>query len=234
MRRGTRARIGWLGLYAIAMALVEAAVVVHLRHVYYPNDPLTIFPLALMRPADFALELGRELATIVMIAAVAWLAEKTWMRRFAAFVLVFGLWDVFYYLWLKVAIGWPRCWLEWDVLFLIPWLWLGPWLAPVAIAVLFVAWAVPLLLSERQRRFTTARLLTFVAGALIDLVTFLAPAWPLVLQGRDAARGFEPRAFQWPLFFLGWLLMAAALGSVLHDGNKPAGARNRALAARHG
>ena len=97
MMRGTRTAVAWLGLYAIAMALVEAAVVVHLRHVYYPDDPLTIFPLEPMSPADFALELGREAATIVMIAAVACLAERTWMRRFAAFVFVFGLWDGFYY-----------------------------------------------------------------------------------------------------------------------------------------
>ena len=224
MMRGTRTAVAWLGLYAIAMALVEAAVVVHLRHVYYPDDPLTIFPLEPMSPADFALELGREAATIVMIAAVACLAERTWMRRFAAFVFVFGLWDVFYYLWLKVAIGWPRYWLEWDVLFFIPWLWLGPWLAAVAIAVLFVAWAVPVLLREHEVRLTTARLLTFVAGALIDLFTFLAPAWPLLGQDRAAVRSFEPPAFQWPLFILGWLLMAAALVSVLRDRAEPADA----------
>jgi hypothetical protein len=221
---GAPARIGWLGLYAIAMALVEAALVVHLRHVYYPEDPLTIFPLRLMSPADFLLELGRELATIVMIGAVAWLAEKTWMRRFAAFVLVFGLWDVFYYAWLKIAIDWPQHWLDWDVLFFIPWLWLGPWLTPVAIAVLFVVWAAVLLLRAGEARFTTTRLIAFVAGALIDLFTFLAPAWPLVWQDREAVRGFEPPAFHWPLFILGWLLMAAALVSVLRNRAEPAGA----------
>jgi hypothetical protein len=208
---GARTRLLWLSVYAIAMALVEAAVVVHLRHVYYPDDPLTIFPLRLMSPADFVLELGRELATIVMIAAVAWLAEKTWMRRFATFVLVFGLWDIFYYVWLKTAIGWPQHWLEWDVLFFVPWIWLGPWLAAVAIALLFVGWAAWLLLGAGEVRFTTGRLLAFIAGALIDLFTFLAPAWPLVLQDAEALRGFEPQAFQWPLFILGWLLMAVAL-----------------------
>lgn len=220
---GARARIGWLSLYAIAMALVEAAVVVHLRHVYYPGALLTIFPLRLMSPADFALELGRELATIVMIATVAWLAEKTWMRRFAAFVFVFGLWEVFYYAWLKVAIGWPQHWLEWDVLFFIPWIWLGPWLAAVSIALLFVVWAAWLLLSGGAVRFTPARLIAFVAGALIDLLTFLTPAWPLVRQGLEAVRGFEPPAFQWPLFILGWLLMAVVLVSVLQNRAGPAG-----------
>jgi hypothetical protein len=81
----------------------------------------------------------------------------------------------------------------------------------VAIALLFVGWAAWLLLGAGEVRFTTGRLLAFIAGALIDLFTFLAPAWPLVLQDAEALRGFEPQAFQWPLFILGWLLMAVAL-----------------------
>jgi hypothetical protein len=51
-----------------------------------------VFPLALLNDADLALELARELATVVMMVAVAVLAECSWGRRFAAFV--FGIWDL--------------------------------------------------------------------------------------------------------------------------------------------
>jgi len=89
------------------MALVEAAIVVHLRHAYYPENPLALFPLRLLSADDLALELAREFATLVMMFAVALLAARGFVHRFAAFVYVFGLWDLFYYIWLKVYLGWP-------------------------------------------------------------------------------------------------------------------------------
>ena len=48
----------WLTLYAIAMAYVEAALVVHLRQLYYADNLLTIFPLRLLSHADLVIELN--------------------------------------------------------------------------------------------------------------------------------------------------------------------------------
>jgi len=206
-----RALLFWLATYAIAMALVEAAVVVHLRHVYYAANPLALFPLVLLNPDDFALELARELATVIMILAVAMLAVRDFMRRFAAFVYVFGLWDVFYYVWLKVYLGWPAQWLEWDILFLIPWPWFGPWLAPVLIAVLFTCWGGWTLATPREFRLRSAEALLFVAGALLALASFLVPAWPLLAGGAMAFRGWVPGTFLWPLYAAGLAGMAVAL-----------------------
>ena len=138
------------------MALVEAAIVVHLRHLYYPLDPRQLFPLTLLSHADLALELGREVATVIMMAAVAVLAERGWARRFAAFVFVFGVWDLAYYGWLKLLLDWPRHWLEWDVLFLIPWPWFGPWLAAALIAALFTLWGGWVLADPRPLEPRTA------------------------------------------------------------------------------
>ena len=45
MRRRSVVGIGWLTAYAIAMAHVEAAVVIYLRRLYHAGDPLTVFPL---------------------------------------------------------------------------------------------------------------------------------------------------------------------------------------------
>ena len=127
--------------FAVAMALLEAAVVVYMRQLYYPDDPMQLFPLSFLRQYDPALELSREAATIIMIATVALLAERrTATRSFASFVFVFGVWDIFYYVWLKVLMNWPVSWLEWDVLFLIPMIWLGPWICPALIGLLFAVW----------------------------------------------------------------------------------------------
>ena len=128
-----------LTVYAIAMALQESAVVIYMRHLYYTSHPLDVFPLQFLNSYDTVLELSREGATVIMILTVALLADRSSRTRtFAAFAFVFGLWDLFYYFWLKVLLGWPRSWLEWDVLFLIPGVWLGPWICPTMIALLFV------------------------------------------------------------------------------------------------
>ena len=206
-----RALLLWLAAYAIAMALVEAAVVVHLRHVYYPENPLALFPLRLLNPGDLVLELAREFATLIMILVVALLAAHGFVRRFAAFVYVFGLWDLFYYIWLKVYLGWPSRWLEWDVLFLIPWPWFGPWLAPALIALLFALWGGWTLATPAELRLRRSDALLFVTGTLLALASFLAPAWPLLAGGAAAFHGWTPGTFAWPLYLAGLAFMATAL-----------------------
>ena len=85
-----------LSLCAVAMALLEAVVVIYMRQLYYPEQPLELFPLEFLTRYDPMVELSREVSTIVMIITVAFLAERqSSTRRFAAFVYVFGLWDVF-------------------------------------------------------------------------------------------------------------------------------------------
>ena len=204
-------RLIWLTIFAIGMAHVEASLVVHLRSLYYPDNPLILFPLSLLSPRDLVIELSRELATILMILSVAFLAEKGSVRIFAAFVYVFGLWDIFYYLWLKLMMGWPVSWLEWDVLFLIPWPWLGPWITPAFIALLFVAWGAWIMRSSRHYRFTPVSVLGFIFGSLLCLYAFLLPAFPL-LEGGDAAfRQYQPGIFPWGWYLAGYLVMANAL-----------------------
>lgn len=216
--RGGRRRLAWLGAYALAMALVEAAIVVHLRHLYYPDAPRALFPLRLLTAPDLVLELARELATVVMIWAVAVLAERGALRVFAAFVFVFGLWDLGYYLWLEIFLGWPVGWNEWDVLFLIPWPWFGPWIAPALIALLFVAWGGALLLSDRAGPVGWRAPIVFTVGAAVSLVAFLAPGAALLEGGQQAFAGFRPAGFWWGTWLVGWALMAFGLGRMYARG----------------
>mgnify|MGYP001819471730 CR=1 FL=1 len=197
-----------LGSYAFAMALLEAAVVVYMRRLYYPDNPLELFPLHFLNDYDPLLEISREAATIIMILTVALLAERRSLTRsFAAFVFVFGVWDLFYYVWLKVLIDWPQRWLEWDVLFLIPSVWLGPWIGPAAIAILFAIWGSWTLLSQRETTFTTNSLTILMSGAGLCLAAFMQPA---IANGTETLSSYSPRAFWWWLFIPGYLLMATA------------------------
>ena len=163
-RPGRRGALMWMALFGIAMGLLEAAVVVYLRRIYYSDNLLSLFPLKIWERADLLLELAREGATLAMILAVALLAEADRGRRIAAFLFIFGVWDLFYYFWLKVTIRWPTHWLEWDILFLIPWAWLAPWLTPALVAVLFTIWGGWAFVTERSWTFTPPSLGTAVAG----------------------------------------------------------------------
>jgi hypothetical protein len=208
-----------LSIYAVAMALLEAAVVVYMRYLYYAENPLEIFPLKFLDSYDTILELSREAATVVMILTVALLANRpSRTQTFAAFVFVFGVWDVFYYLWLKVLMGWPTSWLEWDVLFLIPSVWLGPWICPVLISLLFIAWGFWTLHAVKPVSFATRSLTVFVAGCVLGLVSFLQPALGELNQGGiERLSQYTPGGFWWWLFAAGYLLMACGLGITIVD-----------------
>jgi hypothetical protein len=203
------------------MANIEAAIVVHLRSLYYAQSPLDIFPLNLMTHRDLTIELSREACTIIMITAVAMLTEKNAMRRFAAFVMVFGLWDIFYYAWLKIMIGWPVSWHEWDVLFLIPWPWFGPWIAPALIALLFTLWGAWIILSKNSHRFSRVTMVIFITGAGAGLTSFLLPGFGLLPGGEEAFRGYQPGTFHWMIFIIGLVMMSYALLKIILDANKP-------------
>ena len=195
----------------MAMALVEAVIVIYLRAIYYADDPLRIFPLRLLSNEHLLLEFAREAATLAMLLAVAATGTTGCRRRFAAFVFLFGVWDLAYYGWLRLFVGWPLSWLEWDLLFLIPWPWLGPWISAALVALLFAAWGGYALVIERDPVFDRWSVAAFCAGALIVLGTFLAPAWPQLLQGREAAAGFVPNNFAWGVYAAGLLGMIAGL-----------------------
>ena len=212
--------IALLTLFAIAMAHVEASLVVHLRSIYYPDNPQALFPLSILSHRDLAIEFARELATLVMLACVALLAASGFTRILAAFIYVFGLWDIFYYLWLKLMIDWPVSWFEWDVLFLIPWPWFGPWIAAALIALLLVVASGWILLRAGNARFTRVTALAFVVGMVLALTAFLLPAFSLLPEGEAAFRGFQPQTFCWPCYIPGYLLMAVSLWYVARSGGR--------------
>jgi hypothetical protein len=129
----------WLTAFSIAMGYLETAVVVYLRVIYYPQG--FQFPLAPIT-SDIALtEFLREAATMIMLVGVGWLTGKNATQRFAFFLYSFAVWDIFYYVFLYLLLGWPESLFTWDVLFLIPVTWVGPVLAPCLVALTMILFA---------------------------------------------------------------------------------------------
>lgn len=135
--------IAALTIFGVAMAFLEAAVVVYLRALYYPAGFLihSVADLAALPPSILTTELWREAATITMLAAVAYLARETWRYRATAFVFLFALWDLSYYCFLYILLGWPPSFTTFDVYFLIPRPWVGPVGFPITLFIILGVWA---------------------------------------------------------------------------------------------
>jgi hypothetical protein len=192
-------------IFAVAMAYVESAVVVYLRTIYYPEG--FGFPLVLLPPGMVAIEMGREVATLVMLLGVAMLAGADRWDRILVFCVGFGVWDIAYYCWLWVFLRWPPSLLTWDVLFLIPVPWIGPVVAPVVVSVVLVAGALLLLRRRAGGQaggFSPALQALALAGGVLVLGSFM-------LDFQVVVRQMEPPPFRWGLFGTGVGLAVVAL-----------------------
>jgi hypothetical protein len=208
-----RARWAIVVAFAIAMAWVESASVFYIRALVDRIEPYQANPL----PINGALgnvELWREASTLVMIAMLGMLAGRTWRRRIGYAALAFGVWDIFYYVFLRIMTGWPRTLVDWDILFLLPLPWWGPVLAPVSIAIVMIVWGT--LTTQSHEEAIDARwaeVLSFI-GIVLALGVFMIDAWRALPGGRDAVLQVLPTTFNWPLFWVALLLMALP---VLHQ-----------------
>ncbi len=203
-------RFLWVLLYALAMAWVEAAVVLDLRTLAGQMNPYPPQPVP-GPPIVERAELVREAATLLMLGSVGWLAGRTWRSRLAYALVAFGVWDVCYYLFLKILTGWPNSCLDWDILFLLPLPWWGPVLAPVLIALLMISGgALVARFDSSARPFwpkPRSLALNFCGGALA-LYVFMADAICAFGQGIQALKDILPVSFNWPLFVVALGLMA--------------------------
>lgn len=200
-------QILWVTLFAIAMAYLESAVVVYLRRVYGIGDLILQVP-----PFDSqiaAIELGRELATLMMLLSVGWIAASRLQSRIGFAVISFGVWDVFYYVWLRVMLGWPQSLFDPDLLFLIPLPWWGPVLSPVLIALLMVAGGVVAVIKDHQAIELHPRgyeWLCLILGVLIMLYAFMADALRALPADAATLSLLRPSPFLWQVYLPGLAL----------------------------
>jgi hypothetical protein len=142
--------------------------------------------------------LAREAATLIMLAAVAWAVARNLRSWVAASALAFGVWDLAFYFWLRVMIGWPASLGTWDILFLLP----VPWEAPVAapaIVALSLAIGGAIALKRPPEMVPKLAWILLLAGAAVLLVSFM---W----DWRHWVQGGMPRGFPWTIFALGELI----------------------------
>ena len=208
LQLNTKLTLKWVITYAIAMGFFEAAVVIYMRAYLYPQG--FTFPLKPMAEVLLMVEVFREAATIVMLVCVAVLAAKQKWQRWGYFLIAFAVWDIFYYVFLKICINWPSSFLTWDVLFLIPITWVGSVITPVIIAVMMIFLGYLLVAYNQKEHVPLPKLgkwllligmLVCIIAFTIDYVKFL-----LVQPHLDfnlLASQYIPEQFYWSIYFLG-------------------------------
>jgi hypothetical protein len=180
--RERRAAYSIVWVLALVFGWIEASVVVYLREIsirdsalhamsYLPNLQITLASL----PARLVgLEIAREACTIILLAAVGWLAGRRPADRIGAFLAAFGIWDLTYYGVLRVVSGWPDSISTWDILFLIPSPWVAPVWAPVTVAALFVLGGSYLFwTADRERRYRWTDVGVLLVSVCLTLAAFL-------------------------------------------------------------
>ncbi len=195
--------IAFILLFSISFAFVESSVVVYLRALYYPEG--FFFPLKAMPAHHLLTELAREFSTLLMLAAVGLLTGKNGWEKFSWFLIAFGVWDIFYYVWLKVLLDWPATMIDWDILFLIPVPWIAPVIAPVLIS-LFLIGAGMLIIAKGNVRFRPpmSGWIAAVSGSGCILYTFICDT--------DATLRLQmPQPYNYGLFATGIGLYLIAL-----------------------
>ena len=201
-----RRTLFWLTIWGMAFAYIEASIVVYLRKIYYPTG--FSFPAILIDPDIAAVELIREVTTLVFMWAVAELTYRTFQCRLAVFMFLFGIWDIFYYVFLKATLNWPASLFDWDILFLVPLPWVGPVWAPVVVSMGMIWAGITILIRNEQGRpldLGRGFMLLEVAAGLVIIVSFIIPGQVVLTQTL-------PQHFPWYLFLGGFGTGVGAFG----------------------
>ena len=204
-------------VFAIAMGFLESVVVVYLRYMFYQSGfkfPMTVIPNSILNA-----ELVRELCTIVMIVAVSWLAGKNRTQRFSYFLFSFAVWDILYYIGLKLFLDWPQSFFTWDILFLIPVPWVGPVLAPVICSVTMIILSIIMLYGEPNNiKLKKREWILIYLGALIIFISFVWDYSGMILSGKlnsesisQITSTYIPQYYRWDFFTIGMLIIWIAL-----------------------
>lgn len=219
MKTNIKSRILALTIFSIAMGMLEAAVVIYLRKLFYSSG--FDFPINPIEDQVIAItEILREVATLIMLLGIGYLYGRNFITRFAAFLFSFAIWDIFYYVFLKLLLGWPASLFTWDVLFLIPVTWVGPVLAPVLVSLTMILYAVVFIkadeVSEKPNLSRRSWLIVIVSSVVI-LVSFTLDPTSYIIKhnGLDGIlnlnsdrlfvlmQNYMPEAFNWWIFSIG-------------------------------
>jgi hypothetical protein len=219
--------IFWITVFAIGMGFLESAVVVYLRNIYYPEG--FQFPLSPIDNFIAITELLRETATLLMLISIGWIAGKSPISKFAFFIYSFAIWDIYYYVFLKLLLGWPESLLTWDILFLIPVTWVGPVIAPIILSLTMILLAYLIIMYEQNDVIPIIKLREWIIlitgscllifGFCLDYSTFLLEKYSFFeifnFTGNDSfmeyVSTYTPRKFNWTIFILGEIILLSGI-----------------------
>ena len=210
-----------LALFSVAMGFMESAIVVYLRKIYYPHG--FSFPLSPIDPDIGVTEILREAATLIMLITIGIAAGRTKLQRFSFFIFCFGIWDIFYYVLLKMLLNWPDTIFDWDILFLIPVPWVGPVIAPCLLSMTMILFAIVLTTLEKkvpQLKVKTSDWLMMSAGSVIIIFSFVLEYIRIAFSEGYSVKNqyllssmnnYVPEHYNWWIFFLGEIILLVTL-----------------------
>jgi hypothetical protein len=213
-------------LFFVALGYIESAVVIYMREILYPAG--FQFPLAPIQ-MDLAIsEIIREVATLVILVCIGLMTGKTFSEGFAWFLYSFAIWDIFYYLFLKLLIGWPESLMTWDILFMIPTTWVGPVITPVIVSLTMILLAMILVYFNRKTGKVKIKQLEWsllVAGSVILILSWTWDYSAFIFEHYSfreiwsvpgdelykVASQYIPRKFYWWIFWAGEVMTLAGI-----------------------
>jgi hypothetical protein len=214
-------------IFAVSMGLLEAIVVVYIREIYYPDG--FQFPLKELPSRIIVIEFVREISTLLMLGTVAWISGKTILKRLSVFLFIFGIWDIMYYIGLKIFLCWAESLLTWDILFLIPITWVSPVLAPVLCSLLMIGMAFLLdfrMTNNNLQKLKINEFVLMLSGVAVIYYTFTVDFGMMIINGHYLRKYFtlaenrefleiltswEPTHYNWIIFTLGIGLICAGI-----------------------
>ena len=219
----------YVTLFAIAMGFMESAVVVYLRELYYPEG--FDFPLKPIGQNIGITEILREAATLIMLITFGIIAGRTKTEKFGFFIYCFAIWDIFYYIFLKLLLGWPESLLTWDILFLIPVTWVGPVIGPVINSLTMILLAILISYFTNLNSSIKIKLtewILFITGSVVIIISYIEDYMSYMLDKfslfelfdasqihvlTEHAADYKPVNFEWWIFIAGELIILGAIYS---------------------
>lgn len=215
-----------LTTFSVAMGFLESAVVIYLRALYYPHG--FQFPLQPIPAQVAVVEFLREAATIIMLAIIGVLAGKNTAQRFSFFLFCFAVWDIFYYVFLKLFLDWPESFLTDDILFVIPVPWVGPVIAPCIVSLTMIVLTIIVAYFHQREIHVTiglAEWLFFISGSFVLIISFTWDYMEYIFRNADTSvwtpmsenglfsevSQYIPQTFNWVVFGIGELLILVGM-----------------------
>jgi hypothetical protein len=217
-------------IFGIAMGFLEAIVVVYLRDIYYPTG--FKFPLEIIPDSTLRVEILRELCTLIMLLSLSFIAGKNKLQIFSYFLFSFAVWDIAYYIGLKLILNWPASFFTWDILFLIPIPWIGPVLAPLISSLTMIILSLLFIYQQNRNPVFKVKLVEWLSIYLGAVLIFISFSWDysnIIISNNlfgnilslkqtsfiEITKNYVPDYFHWDLFLIGIFLIYFSIFLIL-------------------